>query len=833
MSELQNNYVYTKLYDTSIENATPYSTNEFLDQVYKTVLNEDSTESELCLPDVILIYLAYFKYATYESLHVFNRIGKKPAYLKRRCLQIMLKQGLISMVPINQQLGKSEKVICITKKGVAQLAEKGFNHAVQSVNDFMNGTAGYKQTTVRSHEYALSLFLSSLLHSGAYTFIEYEDSIRMSNRYKDFKKILRPDAVIRLLTPAPLLPDFLGNADLPKETFRLNSNTQTDNTSEYFSRTYYIEQDMGTEKLQILDDKISSYYTHNLFQLDLYNPYSGIVFTFAKPYTPAHEYLSFSTMTKLTEYIIEANKQCVAEGKEPFTLKSYLSMSPVQAKEAKAFIGEWHFEKTKKAAGQLLNIREELLMYDSTSNYDATCLYHKKPILCNNRRIDYREAFVYMKGGRKKDTSATRIRELGITKKLEAGNVGDFDSRFLNSSNSSVSKGLRVDAPSADYKRKKPDLSKIDMTGEELEAYTKSIPDLQCREFLYDFNKVEYNFAKTRKNNLCSYYEERMIYFASGCGSSDKLRTIRHMLSGLSVYAATSVLGFNSLYALLPEYSGLQQAIRDSLKAYVSIENGLFHCNYSLQAVPLEGYPETFDMETENSFICLEDIEELVHVQPAYVFSFSFLEMDITRNISDTPGSSTNKIERASSAYEILSMIYDGEEQQKKADAYEFFADNYGEDDEEEETDQYPEERFINHCSYLAPAQNRNPIPENVKSLYASGKDMYHICIENISADISGYVRLYYMCSFVRRDTDMLLVGIVDTYSDAAAFASQFPDLYKAVDQDIFDFNGLQLMFLLKSDLGCRRNALFRVGHDGSIYRVKDNVIHNLKPTQD
>ena len=64
---------------------------------------------------------------------------------------------------------------------------------------------------------------------------------------------------------------------------------------------------------------------------------------------------------------------------------------------------------------------------------------------------------------------------------------------------------------------------------------------------------------------------------------------------------------------------------------------------------------------------------------------------------------------------------------------------------------------------------------------------------------------------------------MVDTYTDAAEFASQFPDLYVTENQDEFSFHGLQLVFMLNSDTGYRRNALFRVGYDGSIYRIKDS----------
>ena len=69
-----------------------------------------------------------------------------------------------------------------------------------------------------------------------------------------------------------------------------------------------------------------------------------------------------------------------------------------------------------------------------------------------------------------------------------------------------------------------------------------------------------------------------------------------------------------------------------------------------------------------------------------------------------------------------------------------------------------------------------------------------------------------------------LPIRFIDTYTDAAEFASHFPDLYKTTLQEVFDYVGLQLMFMLKSDIRCERNALFRVGKDGIIHRISDNV---------
>lgn len=818
-------YNHRHLYDTYV-NSKNYSAGEFGTLLNQTFMQSANTINSA--KEAVLIYLAYFKYATCESLQIFNGIERNSSYLKFKCMSQLKKDGYIDKMVLGNTIGKNTALFFLTAKGIEFLKEKGYVEAANNATSFLSTEKKSRMESIRLHEYCLSLFLSSFIHSDSCTFVEYENSLLISSNYRDLKRALRPDAVLRVLTPINYLPDNIKKRDLPSETLRRQSTFENnEDIRDYFMRTYYIEQDMGTEQLNILENKIFAYYTHNLYNIDLLNNYTGIIFSFAKSYTVTDEYLKdASTIKRLCDFIKYSNETLSQDNTAPYTLNSFLHMSSKDAKKAKAYIGEKYYDDVRKVACQLKSALMQLHKHNCVTNYDAQYIYPNHPIPCNKQRMNYRDNFIYRFNYSR---SAANLESNSSTIKRSQHSSAENFNRLFSFSNNVFTEDVHVDKSATDYNSGIPTeeaLESLDLTYEELVLYHKGMVNGYCSEvynslYLFALNKAQYTFAQKRKLNLCHLLTDSMEYFSLGDGANNKLRVVRQMLGGLSVYGTSTVLSANSLYYIMPERSHYLEQLKKSLSTYIEIDRGICHRSYLLRPVPFNGYPETFNMETDEFFICLEELKDLIAVAPAYTFTFSFLPSE-TSDLSDIVSSPT-------SAAEILAAYY-SENADKPAEpisndindriplsSFDFVPVD---EDYEDWEDDISEEMTIDNCKYLPPARNRNPIPADSTAIYPAGKNMYHVCIENISVDISGYIRMYYMCSYVTRHTDMLLIATVDTYTEAAEFASHFPDLYKDDNLSSFSFCGLQLVFMLNSDLGCKQNVLFRVASDGGIYRI-------------
>lgn len=829
MSKLKNNYNSTELY------VQPKS---YFSGVFQEISNEyivtnclnDTRDSSFIISgktppkDVILMFIGYMRYASFESIHSFLCLCTSASYLRVHLLQDLDKSGYISSLELTTVLGRGSIVYMITNKGLKYLKDAGYVFAYDDISAINDQWSKTTRENIRLHDYALGISVSSFLRTGLPQYVTYEPSVREARSrgrsYSNEYQAVRPDGVVTLVAPLHDLPEFIVQEDYPTLTRNISipDVNGVAKSERVFQRRYFIEQDMGHETFSTLAMKINAYYNKELSHLKYEPAYVSMVFSFAKPAAFTSPMVARRSIQRIIQFI---------EGKEAsgvsMTLRTFLLYAMEHKDELLMKYKTSNTDNMISCAKEILKYRKILLRYESTSNYDAAFLYQAKPVPCQEARMNYRESFAFIQDNTVRKRS-TRWEEGGsILRKID---VCDYSEQSEPSSAWDTVEDVVVDAPSSDFGRKLNTGEDADLTLDELKIYMKESNNIEAKEGLLAFGIQQYNFWQTRTLNFCHFLVDYIDMYAVGAGDSKVLNTLKYMLWGMDVMSVPTTLAATKHYYLFPETSGYLTGVVSSLDAYIETANGIFSTSYCFKPMPLAGYPSVLDMERDKEFICLEHIEMLTRVYPRYTYTFSFEKTDTCYQ---------KPIATEESDREQFFRLF----RDKKSDSLVKKREEYLEEkmrlrkqkgDHEEGVDVAANAPLcLNnepnlHMQILPPSSTHNPLKPCLRDENTRMRGMYHVVLENISVDISGYVRMYYLCSFVKRDTNMLLVCTVDSYTAAAKFASFFPDLYVKENPRTFTYRGLQLVFMLNSDVGATRNALFRVGMDGSIYRIEDFV---------
>lgn len=829
MSKLKNMYSSTELYtqpQTYFSGIFPYSLpNEYIVANCLNDMREPSIVSaEITSKDIVLMFIGYMRYASFESIHSFLGICSSASYLKGRLLHDLNKSGYINSLNLTTVLGRGSTVYTITNKGLNYLRYAGYGLAYNDISAINDQWAKTTRENVRLHDYALGIAVSSFLRTSLPQYVIYEPSVREARSrgrsYSNEYQAVRPDGVVTLVAPLHDLPEFIVQEDYPTLTRNISipDVNGVAKSERVFQRRYFIEQDMGHETFSILAMKINAYYNKELPHLKYEPAYVSMVFSFAKPAAFTSPMVARRSIQRIIQFMEEKEVSGMN-----MTLKSFLVYALEHRDELLAKYKTSNTDNMISCAKEILKYRKILLRYESTSNYDAAFLYQAKPVPCQEARMNYRESFAFIQDNTVRKRS-TRWEEGGsILRKID---VCDYSEQSEPSSAWDTVEDVVVDAPSSDFGRKLNTGEDADLTLDELKIYMKESNNIEAKEGLLAFGIQQYNFWQTRTLNFCHFLVDYIDMYAVGAGDSKVLNTLKYMLWGMDVMSVPTTLAATKHYYLFPETSGYLTGVASSLDAYIETANGIFSTSYCFKPMPLAGYPSVFDMERDKEFICLEHIEMLTRVYPRYTYTFSFKEPDT--------GCLKPVITQESDREQFFRLFRDKKSNNLVKKREEYFEEKMRlrkqKGDHEEGVDVAANAPLcLNnkpnlHMHILPPSYTHNPLKPCLRDENIKMRGMYHVVFENISVDISGYVRMYYLCSFVKRDANMLLVCTVDSYTAAAKFASFFPDLYVKENPRTFTYRGLQLVFMLNSDVGATRNALFRVGMDGSIYRIEDFV---------
>ena len=826
MSKLKHRYDSTDLYlqpDSYFSGVFPESSNECI--IAKCFHDTRDTYSlsigEITSKDVVLMLIGYMRYASFESIHSFLGVCTSANYLRVKLLQELKKSGYINSVELTTVLGRGSLVFTITNKGLKYLKDAGYVFAYDDISAINDQWSKTTRENIRLHDYALGISVSSFLRTGLPQYVTYEPSVREARSrgrsYSNEYQAVRPDGVVTLVAPLHDLPEFIMQEDYPTLTRNISIPDVNGviKSEMVFQRRYFIEQDMGHETFSTLAMKINAYYNKELLHLKYEPAYVSMVFSFAKPAAFASPMVARNSIQRIIQFIEEKEASGVS-----MTLKAFLAYAMEHKDELLLKYKTSNTENMISCAKEILKYRKILLRYESTSNYDAAFLYQTKPVPCQDARMNYRESFAFIQDNTVRKRSTRWNEGDNVLRKIDGCDYSEPSSTWA------IDDNVVVDAPSSDFGRKLNTGEDADLTLDELKIYMKESNNLEAKEGLLAFGIQQYNFWQTRTLNFCHFLVDYIDIYAVGAGDSRVLNTLKYMLWGMDVMSVPTTLAATKHYYLFPETSGYLTGVASSLDAYIETENGIFSTSYCFKPMPLAGYPSVFDMERDKEFICLEHIEMLTRVYPRYTYTFSFEEPDT--------GCLKPVITQESDREQFFRLF-----RNKKSNSLVKKREEYLEEkmrlrkqkgDHEEGVDVAANAPLcLNndpnlHMRILPPSSTHNPLKPCLRDENIRLRGMYHVVLENISVDISGYVRMYYLCSFVKRDTNMLLVCTVDSYTAAAKFASFFPDLYVKENPRTFTYRGLQLVFMLNSDVGATRNALFRVGMDGSIYRIEDFV---------
>ena len=829
MSKLKHRYDSTHLYlqpDSYFSGVFQESSNEcIITKCFHDTRDMYSLPiDEITSKDIVLMLIGYMRYASFESIHSFLGLCPSANYLRVKLLQELKKSGYINSVELTTVLGRGSLVFTITNKGLKYLKDAGYVFAYDDISAINDQWSKTTRENIRLHDYALGISVSSFLRTGLPQYVTYEPSVREARSrgrsYSNEYQAVRPDGVVTLVAPLHELPEFIVQEDYPTLTRNISIPDVNGvvKSERVFQRRYFIEQDMGHETFSTLAMKINAYYNKELPHLKYEPAYVSMVFSFAKPAAFASPMVSRNSIQRIIQFMEE--KEANGMG---MTLKTFLVYAMEHKDELLMKYKTSNTDNMISCAKEILKYRKILLRYESTSNYDAAFLYQAKPVPCQEARMNYRESFAFIQDNTVRKRSTRWDEGDNVLRKIDGY---DYSELSEPSSVEIAGGSVVIDAPSSDFGRKLNTGEDADLTLSELKIYMKESNNLENEEGLLAFGIQQYNFWQTRTLNFCHFLVDYIDMYAVGAGDSRELNTLKYMLWGMDVMSVPTTLAATKHYYLFPETSGYLTGVVSSLDAYIETANGIFSTSYCFKPMPLAGYPSVFDMERDKEFICLEHIEMLTRVYPRYTYTFSFEEAD-TSYQKPVPAEESER-------EQFFRLFRDKKSNNLIKKREEYFEEKMRlrkqKGDHEEGVDVAANAPLcLNnepnlHMQILPPSSTHNPLKPCLRDENKRMRGMYHVVLENISVDISGYVRMYYLCSFVKRDTNMLLVCTVDSYTAAAKFASFFPDLYVKENPRTFTYRGLQLVFMLNSDVGATRNALFRVGMDGSIYRIEDFV---------